>query len=63
MANSHKLLAALNTSLNVNGKVVKLTTWAFPPPRLNLFQCHIVQTGIFVFERLVIGNEEEGLGG
>jgi hypothetical protein len=63
MANSHKLLTALNTSLNVNSKVVKLSKRAFPPPRLNLFQGHIVQTGVFAFELLVIGDEKEGFGG
>jgi hypothetical protein len=63
MANSHKLLAALNTSLNVHDNVVKLAKRTFSPPRLNLFQCHIVQIGILVFELLIIGNEEEGFRG
>jgi hypothetical protein len=63
MANSHKLLASLNTSLDVNDKIMQLAKRTLSPPRLNLLQCHIVQTRVFLFKILVVGNEEEGFGG
>ena len=42
MANSHELLVALNTLLNINDKVMKLAKGAILPPRLNLFERHII---------------------
>ena len=63
MANRHKFLTALNTSLDKNNKVMKLAKRTFSPPRLDFFQCHIVFIWVVVFEALVVGNKEEGFGG
>jgi hypothetical protein len=63
MANSHKLLAALNTSLDENHEVMKLAERTLLPPRLHLFECHIIRTSIVHFEPLIVRNEEESSGG
>ena len=63
MANSHKLLAALNTSLDENHEVMKLAERTLLPPRLDLFECHIIRTSIVPFEPLIVRNEEESSGG
>ena len=57
MADSHEFLAALDTLMDVNSKVMELSKRTFSPPRLNLLKCHIIYTGIIMFELLVISNE------
>jgi hypothetical protein len=58
MANSHKLLAALNASLDENDEVMKLAERTRLPPHLELFECHIIRTSIVLFEPLIdLGSE------
>lgn len=63
MADSEKLLATLNTSLDKDNEVVEFAERTFLSPRFNIFPRHIVQTGIAVVEPLVITNKEKGFGG
>jgi hypothetical protein len=63
MADSHELLAALNTSLYENHEVMKLAERTLQPPCLDLFERHIIRTSIVFFELLIVRNEEESSGG
>jgi hypothetical protein len=62
MANSHKLLAVLNTSLDENHKVIKLSERTLLLPRLDLFEYHIIYTSIVPLEPLIVRNKEESSG-
>jgi hypothetical protein len=56
-------LAPLNTSLDENHEVMKLAERTLLPPRLDLFERHIIRTSIAPFEPLIVRNEEESSGG
>jgi hypothetical protein len=48
MSHGHfaQALAALNTPLDENDEVMKLSKGSFLSPRLNLFQCHVIPIDI-----------------
>jgi hypothetical protein len=62
VAKNKKPLAALNTPLDENDEVMKLSKRTFLPPRLNLFQCHVIPR-LAVLEVFIVGDKEEGLHG
>jgi hypothetical protein len=62
VAKNKKPLAALNTPLDENDEVIKLSKGTFLPPRLNLFQCHVIPRPA-VLEFFIISNKEKGLHG
>jgi hypothetical protein len=59
IANSYELLATLNTSLDENHKVIKLTERTLLLLRLDLFERHIIRISIIPFKPLIVRNEEE----